>query len=91
MSEVLLSPCLHEWRKRKRLSTLSVEGPLTRGTSLGGVPREQKMLQENLPTVMFHQVYQYTKIIHALCSLLQGHTRGHSCWFLRRSLKLSPR
>ena len=29
---------------------------------LGGVPREQKMLQGHLPRVMYHQVYQCTKI-----------------------------
>jgi len=39
-----------------------VEGPHTRGTSLGGVPREQKMLKGHLPTVKYHQVYKYTKI-----------------------------
>jgi len=26
-------------------------------TSLGGVPREQKMLKGHLPTVIYHQVY----------------------------------
>ena len=29
----------------------------TRGTSLGGVPREQKMLKGHLPRVIHHQVY----------------------------------
>ena len=29
----------------------------TRGTSLAGVPREQKMLKRLLPRVMYHQVY----------------------------------
>jgi len=29
--------------------------------SLGGVPREQKMLKGHLPRVIYHQVYQYTK------------------------------
>jgi len=28
-----------------------------RGTSLGGVPREQEMLKGHLPRVMYHQVY----------------------------------
>jgi len=27
------------------------------GTSLGGVPREQKMLRGHLPRVIYHQVY----------------------------------
>ena len=30
--------------------------------ALGGVPREQKMLKGHLPRVMYHQVYEYTKI-----------------------------
>ena len=34
----------------------------TLGTSLGGVPREQKMLKGHLPRVIYHQVYYYTKI-----------------------------
>jgi len=34
----------------------------TRGTSLGGVPREQKMLKGHLSRVIYHQVYSYTKI-----------------------------
>ena len=34
----------------------------TRGTSLGGVPREQKMLKGHLPRVIYHQVYWYRKI-----------------------------
>ena len=29
----------------------------THGTSLGGVPREQKMLKGHLPRVIYHQVY----------------------------------
>ena len=29
----------------------------TRGTSLGGVPREQKMLNGHLPRVIYDQVY----------------------------------
>ena len=33
----------------------------TRGTSLGGVPREQKMLKGHLPRVIYHQVYWYTQ------------------------------
>jgi len=33
-----------------------------RGTSLGGVPREQKMLKGHLPRVIYHQVYKYTKM-----------------------------
>ena len=28
---------------------------------MGGVPREQKMLQGHLPRVIHHQVYSYTK------------------------------
>ena len=35
---------------------LRVEGPHTRGTSLGGVPREQKILKGHLPRVIYHQV-----------------------------------
>ena len=35
----------------------SREGPHTRGTSLGGVPREQKMLKGYLLRVVYHQVY----------------------------------
>ena len=31
-------------------------------TSLGGVPREQKMLKGHLPSVMYYQVYKYTRI-----------------------------
>jgi len=34
-----------------------VEGPHSPGTSLGGVPREQKMLKGHLPRVIYHQVY----------------------------------
>jgi len=30
--------------------------------SLGGVPREQKMLKGHLPRVIYHQVYEYTNI-----------------------------
>ena len=30
--------------------------------SSGGVPRGQKILKEHLPIVIYHQVYQYTKI-----------------------------
>ena len=33
-----------------------------RVVSLGGVPREQKMLKGHLPRVIYHQVYEYTKI-----------------------------
>ena len=42
--------------KAKVLDRLRVR-PLTRGTSLGGVPREQKMLKGHLPRVKYHQVY----------------------------------
>ena len=28
---------------------------------MGEVPREQKMLKENLPRVIYHQVYKYMK------------------------------
>ena len=31
--------------------------PHTRGTPLGGVPREQKMLKGHLPRVIYHRVY----------------------------------
>jgi hypothetical protein len=30
-------------------------------TNLGGVPREQKMLEGHLPRVIYHQVNEYTK------------------------------
>ena len=30
--------------------------------TLGGVPREQKMLKGHLTRVIYHQVYEYTKI-----------------------------
>ena len=33
------------------------EGPHSRGTSLGGVPREKQMLKTHLPRVIYHQVY----------------------------------
>jgi len=33
---------------------------------LGGVPREQKMLEGHLPRVIYHQVYQFTKIHKSL-------------------------
>ena len=45
----------------------NVEGPHTRGTSLGGVPRKQRMLNRHLPRVIHHQVYQYTKT--NMCSI----------------------
>ena len=32
------------------------------GSTVGGVPREQKMLKGHLPRVIYHQVYLYTKI-----------------------------
>ena len=35
----------------------AVSGSSTRGTSLGGVPREQKMLKGHLPRVIYHQVF----------------------------------
>ena len=38
----------------------------TYGTSLGGVPREQKMFKGHLPRVIYHQVYQYTKITEGI-------------------------
>ena len=38
-------------------------------SGLGGVPREQEMLQGHLPRVISHQVYQYTKIIQTLVKL----------------------
>jgi len=34
-----------------------VEGPHTRGISLGGVPREQRVLKGHLPRIIYHQVY----------------------------------
>ena len=39
------------------LSRFSGGEPHTRGTSLGGVPREQKMLKGHLPRVIYHQVF----------------------------------
>ena len=39
-----------------------VEEPHTRGNSLIGVPRDQKMLTGHLPRVIYHQVYWYAKI-----------------------------
>jgi len=30
---------------------------------LGGVPRKQNMLKRHLPRVIYHQVYEYTKIL----------------------------
>ena len=30
---------------------------------LGGVPREQKMLKGQIPRVIYHRVFEYTKII----------------------------
>ena len=44
-------------------------GPHTRGTSLGRVARDQKMLKGHLPRVMYHQVYSYPE---------RSHTRGTS-------------
>ena len=32
-------------------------GPHTHGTSLGVVPREQKMLKGHLPRVIYHQIF----------------------------------
>ena len=40
---------------------MSLSGGL-RWTSLGGLPREQNMLQGHLPRVIHHQVCLYTKI-----------------------------
>ena len=34
---------------------------LRAGTSLGGVPREQKILKGHLPRVIYHQVYKHAK------------------------------
>ena len=42
------------------------------GLALGGVPREQKMLKGYLPRVIYHQVYQYTKIIRARRVRVEG-------------------
>ena len=45
------------------------------GTSLGGVPREQKMLKGHPPRVIYHQVYKYTKKMPALI-LVTPHVDG---------------
>ena len=34
----------------------------------GGVPQEQKMLEGHLPSVVYHQVYLYTKIDMRCCA-----------------------
>ena len=39
------------------LSYVRVIDPKLAGSSLGGVPREQKMLKGHLPRVVYHQVY----------------------------------
>jgi len=44
--------------KKKR----RVEARARKGTFQREVPREQKILKGHLPRVMYHQVYQYTKI-----------------------------
>jgi len=60
-------------------SGLVGEGPHTRGTSLGRVPREQKMLKGHLPRVICHQVYEYTKTI-VWCKLrLEGGDGAEVC------------
>ena len=41
----------HEW-PLEGCDSSRVEAPYTRGTSLGEVPREQKMLKGHLPRVM---------------------------------------
>ena len=38
-----------------------------RGTSMGGVPREQKLLKGHLPRVIYHQVDYCTKIKRLSC------------------------
>ena len=43
------------------INHMVIDSGHTRETSLGGVPREQKMLQGHLPRVIYQQVYQYTK------------------------------
>ena len=43
------------------------------GTSLGAVPREQKMLKAHLSRVIYHPVFQHEKIIGlGTCSLAVG-------------------
>jgi len=46
-------------QRRARRSTLN-DARLRVGS--GGVPREQKMLKGHLPRVIYHEVYQYTKL-----------------------------
>ena len=41
--------------------------------SLGGVPREQKVFEGQLPRVIYHQVYSYTKIIFLSLSSERKH------------------
>ena len=51
----LSAPC--SCPPRRLTAILSPAHIRTRGTSLGGVPREQKMLKGHLPRVIYHQVY----------------------------------
>ena len=50
------------------------EGPHTHGTSLGGVPREQKILTGHLPGVIYHPVRRFTEPLR--CA---GCTRSRCC------------
>ena len=62
-------PCLLTQR-RDGCGLPRVEGPHTRGTSLGGVQREQKIRKGHLPRVIYHQVYLYTKKTIEFCVAL---------------------
>ena len=48
--------------KRLQVSGIGYDRRRMVGSSLGGVPREQKMLKGHLPRVMYYQVYLHTKI-----------------------------
>ena len=47
--------------RESRVSGVTDSG-LVGSTALGGVPREQKMLEGHLSRVMYHQGYKYTKM-----------------------------
>ena len=47
-------------------------------SSLGGVPRGQKMLKGHLPRVIYHQVYYYTQRNKALDIEAAGRTSAES-------------
>ena len=54
---------------------------------LGGVPREQKILTGHLQTVIYHQVYLYTKIIQPESGRTRALSPNLSENLLRLSLK----